>query len=271
MLLHRYFIRDGAALETIKYQPDTGIEIYEVVRIIRGIPLFLEDHLLRFFHSAWLCHFEIPLEEEEIAVMLEELIRINGVQEGNVRFSYCLTPAGNFQAYFIPHFYPDSALTNQGVSCGVLHAERTDPKAKIVHVNLRERADQLIRQGGFYEVLLLNNQGELTEGSRSNLFFLKNGVFVTASSDAVLPGITRHKVLELIEASGFKPELRNLRIDELPSVEAAFLTGTSPKVLPIRNIEEFIFNTDHAEIRKLIADYDRLIHQYINMKNKMNS
>lgn len=193
MLLHRYFIRNGTVLETGKYQPNTGIEIYEVVRVVKGIPLFLEDHLLRFYHSAWLCHLEIPLEEDEAASMLAELIRVNAVEEGNIRFSYCFRPVGNFQAYFIPHFYPDRAMVNEGVSCGVLHAERTDPNAKVVHINLRESANHMIQERGLYEVLLLNHHGEFTEGSRSNLFFLKDGVFVTAPSDFILPGITRQK------------------------------------------------------------------------------
>lgn len=266
MLLHRYFIMDGAMVETRKYRPHDGIEIYEVVRVVKGIPLFLEDHLKRFFHSAWLCHLEIPLEEEEIAAMLAELISYNGVREGNVRFSYHFEPAANFKAYFIPHAYPDKATINRGVACGVLHAERTEPNAKMLHVNLRERADQLIGQSGIYEVLLLNLHGEFTEGSRSNLFFLKNGVFVTAPSENVLPGITRQKVLNWMEACGYTPEFRNLAISELSSVQAAFLTGTSPKVLPINLIDNIPLKVGVPLIHDVISAYDRMIMDYLNAR-----
>lgn len=268
MLLHRYFIQNGTVLECGQFQPNIGIEIYEVVRVVKGIPLFLEDHLQRFYHSAWLCHLEIPLEEEETASMLAELIRVNGQEEGNIRFSFCFRPTGNFQAYYIPHFYPDAAMVDEGVNCGVLRAERTDPNAKVVHINLRESADRLIQEGGFYEVLLLNHQGEFTEGSRSNLFFLKNGVFITAPSGSILPGITRQKVLELMEASGCKPEFRNLGIQELPGTEAAFLTGTSPKVLPIRSIEDSLLNVNVTVIRRLMEAYDRLIGEYVKARSE---
>lgn len=266
MLLHRYYIQNGKVAETHAFQPNSGIEIYEVVRVMKRVPLFIEDHLKRFFHSAWLCHLEIPLEEESIASMLQKLIAVNGVEEGNIRFSYCFRPAGNFQAYFIPHFYPGVTIVKDGVVCGILHAERSEPNAKVVHSTLREKAAQMISEGGFYEVLLVNQHGEFTEGSRSNLFFLKDGNFVTALSADILPGITRQKVIDLLVATGRKVIERNLRTDELPFVDGAFLTGTSPRVLPIRTIEEYSFKTDYPEIGELIADYDRLIRQYVELK-----
>jgi branched-chain amino acid aminotransferase len=267
MLQHQYFIQNGKITETSAFHSHTGIEIYEVIRVMRKVPLFLEDHLKRFFHSAWLCHLEIPLDEESISSMLHKLITVNGVEEGNIRFSWCFRSAGIFQAYFIHHFYPGESMVKEGVSCGILHAERSDPNAKVVHSNLREKANQMISYRGLYEVLLVNQSGEFTEGSRSNLFFLKDGVFVTACSGDILPGITRQKVIDLLFASGKKVVERNMRTDELPSVDAAFLTGTSPKVLPIRTIEEYSFKTDHPEICKLMTDYDRLIQQY--MRNKL--
>jgi branched-chain amino acid aminotransferase len=263
MLLHHYFIQNGSVLETGVFRLNTGIEIYEVVRVINGIPLFLEDHLKRFFHSAWLCHLEIPLDDEEISSMLKNLITLNGVEEGNIRFSYCFRPAGNFQAYFIPHHYPDHSDIQKGVVCGILHAERHDPNAKIVQVNLREYANRLMAEKGWYETLLVNLSGQFTEGSRSNLFFLQKGVFITSPPEDVLPGITRNKVINLLMANGEKLVERNFLLNELDFADAAFLTGTSPKVLPVRRVGSVSFHTDLPEIRKLIADYDQLVRQYI--------
>jgi branched-chain amino acid aminotransferase len=263
MVIHRYFIEDGNLLETSEYQPNNGIEIYEVIRVIRGVPLFTEDHLKRFFHSAWLCHLEIPLNGEMLSSMLEKLINVNQVKEGNIRFSYCFRPTGTFQAYFIPHFYPDEHMVKNGVVCRILHEERTDPNVKIIQSGIRDQANLMMAKSGRYEVLLVNQRGEFTEGSRSNLFFLKDGVFITAASEDILPGITRQKIMELIVARGKKVVERNVREIELPFAEGAFLTGTSPKVLPIRNIENQTFKTDHTEIRELMADYDLLIEQYI--------
>jgi branched-chain amino acid aminotransferase len=81
MLLHRFYIQNGKVMETSAFHSHPGIEIYEVVRVMKKVPLFLEDHLKRFFHSAWLCHLEIPLDMESIALMLGKLISVNGAEE----------------------------------------------------------------------------------------------------------------------------------------------------------------------------------------------
>jgi branched-chain amino acid aminotransferase len=270
MLLHSFYIHNGKVAETSAYRALSGIEIYEVVRVMEKVPLFVEDHIKRFFHSAWLCHQEIPLDEESVTIMLYRLIEVNQVEEGNIRFSWCFSRTGTFNAYFIPHFYPGESMVREGVKCGILHAERSDPNAKVVHAHIREKADQIITGKGLYEVLLVNQHDEFTEGSRSNLFFLKDGDYITASSDDVLPGITRQKVISLLHDSGKRVIERNLQTGELTSVVAVFLTGTSPKILPVRSIDEFIFNTDYPELRGLIKDYDLLIRQYLKNSGKVS-
>lgn len=263
MLLHRYFIQDNSVLEIKDFQLNAGIEIYEVIRILEGVPLFLEDHLKRFYHSAWLCHLEIPVEGHEIRAMLRKLVEINGIKEGNVRFSWCFGPGGFFQAYFIPCHYPDIQMVKKGVYCGLLQAERNDPNAKVVQVTLRDAADQMIRENGFYEVLLVNQRGAITEGSRSNVFFLKKGVFFTSPEEDILPGITRQKVLELISGLGMKVIYKTTLINELTQVESSFLTGTSPKVLPVRRIGDISLTVGQPELNELVMAYNEMIGDYI--------
>ena len=268
MLKHKYYIEGMAVREVTAYTPPGGVEIYEVVRVMEGVPLFLEDHLVRFFHSAWLCHLEIPMDKETIVRLLRELTRVNGVTEGNIRFSWSWRPAGKFLAGFIPHHYPGEEEYRLGVFCGLLDAERHDPNAKVVQAGLREAADRMIRELGVYEVLLVNRNGKITEGSRSNLFFVKEGILLTAPSDEVLPGITRQKVLELINREGLRLETRSLALEELPHAEAAFLTGTSPKLLPIRGVNDLVLPSNHPLVTRLAGAYDTMIGDYIEKNRK---
>lgn len=267
MLKHKYYIEDLSVREVTAYVPPGGVEIYEVVRVMDGVPLFLEDHLDRFYHSAWLCHLGIPMDKETIVGLLRKLTAVNGVTEGNIRFSWSWRPAGKFLAGFIPHHYPGEEEYRLGVVCGLLDAERHDPNAKVVQEGLREAADRMIRDLGVYEVLLVNRDGNITEGSRSNVFFIKEGILLTAPSDEVLPGITRQKVLELISREGLRVETRSMALEELPHAEAAFLTGTSPKLLPIRKVNEFLFPSEHPLVKRLAEAYDTMISDIIN-KNR---
>jgi len=259
MLLHKFFIQDGKLLPVMQFEENTGIEIYEVVRVIRGIPLFMEDHLSRFRHSAWMLHLEIPLTDGEIREWLDRLVSANEMTEGNIRFSYCFRPCGRFQAYFIPHFYPDEEMYQKGVTCGLLYALRTDPNVKAVQSGLRARANAMISDEGYYEVLLVNHEGRITEGSRSNLFVVKAGKLYTAPDSEVLPGITRMKVIGLAEAMGVEIIYESPSLKDLEHADAVFLTGTSPKVLPVSRIGEKCINPDHPLVKELIRMYETLL------------
>lgn len=263
MLLHRFFIQDSDLLPVEAFIPNTGIEIYEVIRVMNGVPLFLGDHLKRFSHSAWLLHLEIPLGEDIVKSLIERLIRKNGVTEGNIRFSWCFRPSGRFHAYFIPHHYPAGRDYCDGVACGLLRAERPDPGIKAVQAGLRELADQIIREQGFYEVFLVNHSGMITEGSRSNVFFIRENRLITAPGEEILPGITRRKVLELASLRGIEVEYRAPLESGLDQMEAAFISGTSPKVLPVRSIEQLSYHPAHPVTDLLMQDYNRLLEQEI--------
>ena len=263
MLLHRFFIENDVVEEVKDFTDPEGIEIYEVVRVMEGVPLFLEDHLKRFYHSAWLLHLGIPLGAEKICYLLKKLIEVNQVKEGNIRFSWSWRPAGKFRAYFISHYYPAVEDYRRGVVCGLLQAERHDPNAKVVQSNLRDVANRLMEEKGYYEVILVNGNGDITEGSRSNLFFVKNGYFVTAPASEVLPGITRKKMIDLLGTLGYPFMEQHISLADLSCMEAAFITGTSPKILPIRQVGELTIPVDHPSIRNLQNEYDRLIYNYI--------
>ena len=71
MPIHSFFILDDQILPVEAYTANFGIEIYEVIRVIERVPLFIEDHLQRFNHSAWLLHLEIPLDSREISKRLK--------------------------------------------------------------------------------------------------------------------------------------------------------------------------------------------------------
>ncbi|HAX96835.1 MAG TPA: aminotransferase class IV [Prolixibacteraceae bacterium] len=263
MPIHSFFIQDDLILPVDAYTPNFGIEIYEVIRVINGVPLFIDDHLQRFTHSAWLLHLEIPLTGHEVSERLKSLIQANRIETGNIRFSWCFRPCGRFQAYFIPHHYPDAELVTKGVSCGLLHAERYDPNVKAVQANLREMADKLIREEGWYEVILVKEGGLITEGSRSNLFFVKGNELITAPDEDILPGITRKKVIEIAGRKGIAVTYRMVNESELPSMQAVFITGTSPKVLPILSIGKLEFKPALPVVRELVDAYDQEIEAFI--------
>jgi branched-chain amino acid aminotransferase len=260
--IHKFFVFNDEIKPTevfIAGENEGGI--YEVLRVVNGIPLFLEDHLDRFYNSALLARKTIRFSETQISTFLKNLIDRNKVEEGNVLISCKI----NLKAFFVPHKYPTSEMYREGVTCGVLNAQRENPNAKVFQTTVRQRADQMLAEDGFYEVLLVDHRGRITEGSRSNVFFVRENELVTSPGNKVLLGITRQKTLQMAYDLKVPVAEREVDLNELQHFDAAFITGTSPKILPIQKIDGYAFNPHNEIVRQLMNSYDDLIGEYLNL------
>jgi branched-chain amino acid aminotransferase len=234
--------------------------IYEVLRIVDGVPLFLEDHLERFYYSALLAGKTINFSETQISTFLKNLIEKNKVSNGNVLISCKI----NLKAFFVSHKYPTVEMYRDGVLCGILKAERENPNAKVFQTTVRQRANKMLEENGFYEVLLVDHLCKITEGSRSNVFFVAENELVTSTVNKVLIGITRQKTIQIAHELKIPVAEREVDLNEMQHFDSVFITGTSPKILPIQKIDGFSFNPNNEIVRKLMKSYDDLIDAYLN-------
>lgn len=247
--------------------PDNEKGIYEVIRVIDGIPLFFEDHYARFCKSAEIAGITLGFEETELFWLLRKLIEKNATKGGNILIS----KDKNLVAHFISHKYPTDEMYNEGVVCRLLFAERMNPNAKILHTEARLKANKLLAESGCYEVLLVDHNGFVTEGSRSNVFFVSGDKIFTAPGSQVLLGITRQKAIETARSLQTEVIEKEIHIFEIQQFDAAFITGTSPKILPIRQIEEIQLDPQNRLISRLMIAFDERITDYVieNLKRKI--
>jgi branched-chain amino acid aminotransferase len=154
-------------------------------------------------------------------------------------------------------------MYRDGVNTELFKAIRINPNAKIAHSDARDAIGRFLRSRKLYEVLLVNNEDRLTEGSKSNVFFIKGQEIVTPPGEQVLKGITRSKVIDLCHQFTFTFTERIISMNQLSEFDAAFLTGTSPKILPVRRIGTITYKPDHPIINSLSCAYDALVSAYI--------
>ena len=237
---------------------------YEVIRIIDGKPLFLHDHILRMSNS---------LNKPELAnwymqilqIKIIELIDAIALSNGNLRIDASHVNNFHYQIQQIPHHYPGDGEYVHGVRVALLHAERSRPGQKIWNQQLRNQANEMISAQGVREVLLVNRNNEITEGSRSNVFFISGNNVVSAPLSQVLEGITRKHVIRAIEKSstGRFAESK-IPIDKLNQYEAAFLTGTSLKILPICKVGDSGFNPQNSLLAELMVIFEDILTNNLN-------
>ena len=84
--------------------------------------------------------------------------------------------------------------------------------------------------------VLLDSEGNVTEGRGWNIFGLQKGRLVSPD-DGVLPGITRKTVIELAEQLNIEARLDKMTVHELRAAEEVFLTSTAGGIVPVRSID----------------------------------
>jgi branched-chain amino acid aminotransferase len=233
--------------------------IYEVIRVIKGKPLFYEEHFLRLGKSC--NHLGLHFNREEVWGMVTRFLRENFVKEKNFRvvLNFRGDKTYNLIGYFIESHYPSETEYQLGVATELLPIARENPNVKAENLSLRQMADEIITSKKVFEVLLVNSNGEITEGSRSNFFVVKGNAIFTPPRNQVLEGVTRNRVVQLAYKNGIECIEQPIRAEVLHTYDAAFLTGTSPKVLPINRIGTIIFNGVSTTTQKIIDYYNQLI------------
>lgn len=261
------FIKNNKIFNTEEFKDEylnKGKTLYEVIRIIDGVPLFLEDHLDRLYSSEKITGLKIWLSKEQIKDSIVKLAKANEISGGNVKIIFNFTEENkNFLAYFIKHSYPSEEMYIKGVPVGLFFAERENPTAKVINLSLREATDKIIKEKGLFEVILVDKDGFITEGSRSNIFVVIKDKIYTSPLDKVLPGVTRKYIIKACSNLGYQVIEERLNYKEIEQLEGLFISGTSPKVLPINKVENINFNPENEMIQNIRVEYENIIKDYI--------
>ncbi len=234
--------------------------VYEVLRSYKGRPVFLDDHIDRMQRTVTQSGADAIPGPEEIRRIVFGLVRANGPEEGNILLcQFEIARERHFLACFIEHHYPSPGYYEEGVYLQTLNAMRPNPNAKVFNPALRKKTEFLKSSREVAEMLLVDKHGCITEGSRSNIFMIRGGTLYTPPSAKVLLGITRQKVIDICRETGIPVVEADIPLKEIAFYEAAFITGTSPKVLPVKYIDECRFNAGNTLMRKIMLEFDRLM------------
>jgi branched-chain amino acid aminotransferase len=261
-ILGKTYVLNGVPLDVSGFKPDMSVDIYyEVVRLIEGKLLFLNDHLDRLGNSLAGSGLVFP-GEETIRKNLRLLLENNSYSQGNIRICLQSSPekSSDLQCYFIPYFYPEASDYLEGVRLLTYPHIRPNPGIKKWDDRFRSSVGKFIREKGIYEAVLLNRDGQITEGSRSNLSFIdQKGTLVTVPDGQILPGITRKYVLKIAQQEGIPVIERSIALDSLDTLSSAFISGTSPKVLPVKELDKYSFEVSHPVLQVLMKKFEELI------------
>lgn len=239
--------------------------IYEVFRVIDGVALFLEDHIDRLNKTCQLSEHCHGFSSVDIFRKVYEVIEANSFSFGNIKMVLYRDSQRNrhFLIYITEHQYPTQQQFDNGVPLALFKGIRTNPNAKVMDVMLRNATNLMKQEMDVYETLLVDDHGCITEGSRSNVFFIRQGKVITPPLKDVLPGITRKHIIEVCRNLLLPMVEEKVQARSIVVMEAVFISGTSRKVLPVNRIDDIEFDANHPVTRQIQNAFNDIVEKYI--------
>lgn len=242
----KYFSQNGkilpieaAVIPLSNIEYTYGFGVYESIRVSNGVVYFLDDHIKRLLGSAEVIFIDHPFDEEFIKNSIFDLIKDHQKETFNLKILLigsstkekvllnilCLNP-----------LFPDRKLYRDGAEFITYEYERAFPHAKTLNMLESYIAYSRARKNKAYDALLINQNGYITEGTRTNFFCIKGKTIYTPFEKDVLLGVMRKAMLKVALSNDYKIVETNIKLDDVKSYDGAFVTSTSSKIVPAKSI-----------------------------------
>jgi len=249
-----------ANIHVLSHVVHYGSSVFEGIRCYdtkKGSAVFrLEEHVRRLFNSGKIYRMNIPYTVEEICNAILETIKVNKLKD-------CYIRPVVFRGYKELGVYPlkcpvqtviavwkwgkylgEDAIEN-GVDLGVSSWRRMAPNTlpNMAKAGANYMNSQLAKMesviNGFDEAIMLDYQGNVSEGTGENIFLVKDNVLYTPhSSLSLLSGITRDSVVNLADDLGIVVREESIPREMLYLADEIFLTGTAAEITPVRSVDK---------------------------------
>src|SRR3989344_710737 len=241
-----------------------GYGVYETIRAANGVVYFLSNHIGRLLISAEIIGLEHPFKQTQIEQWVRELVEKNAIDACNIKIMLIgASNVDNVEIFIqcLPPLFPDRKMARDGASVITAHFERIFPHAKTLNMMRSYMAYRDAKKANCYDALLVNRDGEITEGTRTNFFAIRGKTLYTAPDERILLGVTRDNVIQVAKQNGYEVEIAAVVHVDLKLYDGAFLTSTSSKIMPIKKVDQFEFASIVEPIHSLQAHYDEFLKQ----------
>jgi branched-chain amino acid aminotransferase len=239
-----------------------GYGIFDFLRVAQNKPLFIEDHLDRFFKSAEIMRLSIPQTRAEIKKIVDELIQLNQLPYSGMRLLIAGGDAPDGYTIEHPHLIiiqaplaePTSTLPTTGIKLATYNYQRQIPEVKTTDYLMAIWLQPWMKDQGADDILY-HHDGMVSECPRSNFFLVtKDNVVVTAEKN-MLNGVTRKNIIKVCKENGIPLETRNVNVSEFTEAKEAFITSSTKRIIPVHQIDDIILKQRYENsIAKTIYD-----------------
>ena len=232
---------------------------YDVVPVIDGAFFRFDKYLARFLSSMENLHLDPGMNKRDIQAALHQMVSKSSLRDsyvamvcsrGKPKIAGSRDPRdceNHFFAWCVPYVHiikPE--IVKQGATAWIaqnayrIPENSVNPLVKNYHWGDFTQGIFEAKDKNYETVILLDYDGNVTEGPGFNVFAVKDKVLITPDK-GVLAGVSRKTVLEMAEHLGINTSVRSLSVEELLEADEVFLSSSGGGVIPIIRVNETIF------------------------------
>lgn len=233
---------DKAQIHISDLSIQRGYGIFDFFKTINGRPIFLEDHLDRFYNSAAALRLEPGKTREELKTVLNKLIGKNDIPDSGIRLtltggyspdSYTVAPP-NLIITQIP-LKINKELAATGIKIITHEHQRQMPHAKTIDYLMAIWLQPLIDERQAQDVLYHKNR-IVSECPRSNFFIITKDEKIMTAASNILKGVIRKNILLLNK--NFDISEGDISIEDVYNAKEAFVTSSTKNILPVIQVDD---------------------------------
>ena len=248
---------DDSNVHILSHTLHYGTGVFEGVRAYNtdngGAIFRLQDHTARLFDAASKLNIQIPLTADELNKAQIDVLKANNLNEAYIRpIVYLGNESLGIRATDLSvnvavaawewpsYMSPEKKELGLSIikSSHEQYSNSLHACYKIIgtYINSTMALHEALSKGAD-EALLLDKNGNISEGSGENIFIVKNGEIHTPKTDYCLNGLTRQSIIQIAKDQNIKVIETNLKYEDLVMADEAFFTGTAVEVTPITSID----------------------------------
>ncbi len=222
-----------------------GRGLFETMRSYNGKIIYLSKHLERLRSAAGLVNLKLSYPAAKLKKIIKEALHLSFFKDAYVKLILWKNGKAAEIALFVKNYKPPLGIKYKKGFSAAVSGFRQDGNSLLSRVKslsrlMLELAKDEAKAKGFDEALLLNTEGYIAEGTRSNIFFVKNKVIFTPSLDCgCLNGITRNVIFDFAKKERLKIAEGKFILQDLYEADEAFLTNSLIGVMPLARVGNY--------------------------------
>lgn len=229
------------------------------VRIEDGRRLFWKEHIRKLELHCEELDLLVP-NEDELEDMFWKLWHAQECKEATLRI---VVTADDILIHYAEQTGAGKQA-DEGIACTIIEWDKEDYWSV-------KRQDELFRlknQGIYldHELLLMDEDGIIYKGTRSNIYFIKDGQIKTATNEPGFHGVTRKYVFEAVRNAGQKIQEEDIKRSLIyqKEIDSAFLVSSIMGIVPVKSIDGILLNIEHPILKKVKEEYNKLLEEIKN-------